>query len=221
MNTPCTNTNLIWKYPILRDAHMQEQLYEINDLCVKLIIDTEKLSDALHVSSADSVFIIRNILRELNSTNRAFAARCSFLLTDFRFQDPEWWQTIARHPAKTTISQQPIIQFPKQAAVELARSTLTFVWHATHLSPEFAVLSLGISPAIIETISGLRLQQIEKIASHQFRHVGPRWAAHPSIWKQLSCAAQKNNNESTAAFNLSALRLSAGELILNRRSKNG
>ena len=79
--------------------------------------------------------------------------------------------------------------FPRPAAVKLARSTLVLAWHTVRTNLDAAVVLLGIAPSVAEIIAKPHLQDLDRIAERQYRHVRPRWEDRPAVWPRRRFSA--------------------------------
>jgi hypothetical protein len=188
---------------------------EVNAQCLQLLIDAARHST---VGKQGFVGELAASLHSLNAAARAGAARFPFLLADCRFRDLAWWQRIANHPTSAGSGPTWLTPFPRSAAVKLARSTLILAWHTVRTNLDAAVVLLGIAPSVAEVIATLQLQDLDRIAERQFRHVRPRWEDRPAVWRQLLVCARSGNVDTTHEFVLHALQLTAGTLLPHRES---
>jgi hypothetical protein len=183
---------------------------DINEQCLQLLVEAARTSQ-----SADEPFV-RQLLfltKTLDPATLATAAQFPFLLVDFGFRDPEWWNTIAGgndNPANDVAWLSP---FPRAAATKLSRETLMLAWHTVRTDPEASVVLLGITPAVARQLRSLRLQDIDRIAEQHCRKVRPRWEDRPSVWRQLLICAKSTEVETAHDFVLHALQLTASTAL--------
>jgi hypothetical protein len=96
------------------------------------------------------------------------------------------------------------------------RESLVLAWHSARLDPCASCLLLGISPAVADLIASMELQDIERLAESQHRHLRPRWEDRRYFWRQLLVAARNRDEDTLHELHLHGLQLAGGELIQDR-----
>jgi hypothetical protein len=187
-----------------------QEVYEINERCIELLVQAAR-SERL-----ETFFLVnplREVLREMTPETRARAARRAFLLVDLEFSDADWWRRAKTYPTRSEHLSPDRPSFPRPAALQLARSTLTLAWHSVRADRDAAGVMLGMHSAVSSLIASLSLTEIDRIVERRFRHVRPRWDDRPSVWLQLLRASQSENIRQARDFNVRGLQLIAGALM--------
>lgn len=179
---------------------------DINEQCLKMLVEAARASQ-----SADDPFVrqLLSLIETLDAATLAAAARFPFLLVDFGFRDPEWWNAIAGGNDSASNDVDWLSPFPRATATKLARATLMLAWHTVRTDTETSLVLLGITPAVARLLRSLRLQDIDRIAEQHFRRVRPRWEDRPGVWRQLLTCAKSTEVETAHDFVLHALQLTA------------
>lgn len=200
------------------ERRVLDPLHEVNERCIELLIDSARSCDQRNGWTADLINHSRALLCTMNSAACIRASKSPFLLVDFGFQDLKWWQQLMRHPEKAARNPTWLPCFQRrQDAVKLARTALVLAWYTARLNRELAIVLLGLAPAVADVIATLRMQQIDRIAERQFRHVRPRWEDHPAMWQQLLRSAQSGDVDSVCDFNVRGIQLLTSELMSQRQ----
>jgi hypothetical protein len=155
---------------------------------------------------------LRNLLRRTTPDVRARAARRAVLLVDLQFANFQWWQMLKDHPTRMAPVPAWRGAFPRQASVQLARSTLTLAWHSAR-SDRHAACLLGLTPAVAELIASLSVTEIDQVVERRFRHVRPRWEDRPTVWRRLLLSAEGEDLRRARDFNVYSLQLLTGDLL--------
>lgn len=79
--------------------------------------------------------------------------------------------------------------FTVPAAVPLAQAIFAFSWHLARCQGSAARLLLGLPAASVQAVAGYTLGQVRELAARHPHWLRPRWAAHPSMWRELLAAA--------------------------------
>lgn len=183
---------------------------DINEQCLQMLVEAARTSQ-----SADEPFVhqLLSFIKTLDAATLATAARFPFLLVDFGFRDPEWWNKIAGGDDSAANEAAWLSPFPRAAATTLSRATLMLAWHTVRTDTEASVVLLGITPAVARQLRSLRLQDIDRIAERHCRKVRPRWEDRPSVWRQLLMCAKSTEVETAHDFVLHALQLTASTAL--------
>ena len=169
------------------DAVVIASLHEINEYCLELLIESSRARKP--ASLLPLIGSLRDLLKALQPAVRRRAASCCFPLVDMEFADRQWWQAAKSQPVRPWKESAPLSIFPKQAAIRLARVTLTVAWNCVRSDVTAACVLFGMSTAVAEIIGALRPFEIEVIAERQFHRMRPRWETRPQIWRDLLMAA--------------------------------
>lgn len=183
---------------------------DINEQCLQMLVAAARTSQ----SPADPfVRQILSLIDSLDAATLATAARFPFLLVDFVFRDPEWWQAIASGNGSDTSELDWLSPFPRATATRLARATIMLAWHTVRTDTETSVVLLGIAPGVARVLRSLRLQDIDRIAECHFQKARPRWEDRPGVWRQLLMCAKSTEVETAHDFVLHALQLTASAAL--------
>lgn len=186
---------------------------EVNEQCLEFMV---------HLARTDPfpafplVTVLRDVLRQTTPESRRCAAARPFLLLDFEFQNPEWWNAVYKYPNKKfhTVGWRGAL--PRRSALPLARATLLLAWQGCRTQVEAACILFGMTRLTAELIAGLHLTEIDRIADRRFRLLHPRWRDRPDVWRSLLTAAESSNAAALRRTDLHALQLVAAELMLRR-----
>lgn len=186
-------------------------LQDVNERCLELIATAAKLP------TDDAPFAIvgplRSLLRSARAHVRRRAARQPLALVDLEFRDPEWWQAVKSQPTRAWKERAWRAASPRRAAEQLAHNTLVLAWHMSRADADATAIIFGMSREVVGVIASLRLSDLETIATHQFRHIRPRWEQQPELWRELLVAAHHDDRDAMRAFAVHALQRLAGEMI--------
>jgi hypothetical protein len=196
------------------DEEILGPLVEVNERCIELLVHAARASDE---HSRQHLAPIRELLLNLAPAAQRLAAHHRLLLVDIEFTNIEWWYAVKRQPYRSFRLEATSGSFPRRSAVQLARATLTLVWHCARRDRYVACVVLGITPAVADIIATLRLEEIDRIAERQFRRVRPRWEDRPTVWRKLLLASQAADPQPMHHFTLQSLQLMLGELLLHDR----
>jgi len=183
---------------------------EINEQCLHLLVDMAHHDD-LHAEAFLNDLL--SMVSSLDSASLTCAARFPFLLVDFRLRDLHWWQHVIASPNKPWKESAWLTVLPRATAIKLSRETLMLIWHTVRTDLEAAVVLLGLTPEVADTIAALRLRDLDRIAERQFRQLRPRWEDRPAVWRQLFTCARSTEVDAAHAFVLHALQLTAGAAL--------
>jgi len=183
---------------------------DVNEQCLRLLGQVARSSSDIGNDFVSEPFVL---LRCVDASTQARAARFPFLLVDIRFRDRAWWRDVLTQPERSWNDPSWLARLPRSSAVKLTRATLILVWHTVRLDLESAMVLLGIAPAVAEVIGELPLRDIDRIAERHYRHMRPRWEDRPAVWHQLLDCAQTGDVEAAHEFVLHALQLTAGAVL--------
>jgi hypothetical protein len=189
-------------------------VYQLNERCLKLLCEAA-------AGPEPCAWPALAHHRELWSTLRADALQCTaripFVILDVYFSDEKWWREVVNEsPASAERSssahQWPRYQWPGSVAADLIQEALIFAWHTVKWDRRVARLSLGMVPAVAESIASLTPQQLATIAGDHSDALRLRWYDHPGFWPRLLRAARGGDEEGVAEIHLHAKLLVMGEL---------
>jgi hypothetical protein len=194
------------------DSQTKTELQSANEGCIAMLIEMAR-------SDREPPFaLVRSLaprLLELDAVAREKAGDRPYLLLDFRFQDGPWWQAHLEGRGET--SEGPWAScFPRMAAVELARRSLTLAWHTagTRLA-EFSV-SLGISREVTSVLCRMKLEELERLAELRIDVMRPRWVNRLSLWRRLLDAAKSGDVQALNFVDRLSAQLLATDLLKSR-----
>jgi hypothetical protein len=182
-------------------------IHELNHQCVELLVrvawsDTPDLPLARQFQTS---------LRNLNPESRLRAAQRAFLLVDIEFMNRDWWSE-ARRSGSKTVGAGRQGHFPKAAAVQLGRASISLLRHNIHTLGTEAPL-LGAHPGVLEIIASLSLSEIDRLAERRFRDVRPRWEDRPALWQKLIQSAASPDIRLKRELDLTGLHLLVSDLV--------
>jgi hypothetical protein len=144
---------------------------------------------------------------------RNYAAARAFLLVDFEFGNIDWWTAVRQYPEKQFRGTAWRSPFPRRSAIPLTRATLTVAWQAIRTDPRTACVVLGIADQVAEIIGNLQITELDRIADRRHRHLEPRWADRPGVWRSLVLAASAPESTAMKRFDAYGLQLLTGGLM--------
>src|ERR1700722_19445463 len=100
--------------------------------------------------------------------------------------------------------QWPWRETPGSVLVDLMQEMLIFAWHTVKWDQRIARLSLGMAPAVAESIAALTPGQLTIIAGNYRGALCLRWYNQPDFWRRLLIAARDNDEEILAEIHLHA-----------------
>lgn len=137
------------------------------------------------------------------------AARFPFLLVDFGFGDPHWWNEIVGDARLMPGDSHWSNPFPPEETMRLARATAMLAWHTIRTDAEAALILLGVTPEVANIFRSLRLNDLDVLAERHAQDLRPRWHDRPGVWHQLFSCAKSTEVETAHEFVLHALQLAA------------
>ena len=191
------------------DNRVEVEVHRANGLYIEMLMDMAR-HDVQPIFSL--VGKIRPELVELDLESRLRVSQRPYLLTDFRFKDDPWWLAVQgmKDEGEPTVWSS---HYPRAAAVELARRTLTLVWTVAGLQSSRLAIRLGLSPMTVEIFSRMKLEEIERIAERHVVEMRPRWKEQPAIWRRLIEAARRGDLHALQSIDLHGAQLLARELM--------
>jgi len=184
-------------------------VHEVNERCLELLVHAARTGP---VPPFSLVFPIRDLLLQMTPELRKRAAARAFLLVDFEFRNVEWWTAVRQFPEKQFRGTAWRNPFPRRTAIPLTRATLMLAWQVIRTAGEKAGIVLGMAEKVAEILGDLQLTELDRIADRRHRHLEPRWADRPGIWRALLFASTP---ESSAMKLVDAygLQLLTGDLL--------
>jgi hypothetical protein len=206
-------TSLIDPSPIRLTSHPKHlsdlrPLYEINERCVELLVSAARTD----CPTLPLVCYLRELLCSAMPDTLARAAHRPLLLIDMQLTNGELWRAATDRPVRPTPRSACHGAFPRPAAVQLARWTLSFAWHKVRAAPHELCL-LGISTDVARAIAQLPITEIAPVAERYCRYVRPRWEDRPAVWRRLLLSAQSEDIRRTRDANLYGIQLLTAELL--------
>lgn len=192
------------------DAFPHAGVVEVNEQCLNLLVHQARTDQ---FPPFPLVTALNNALRQTTPEVRKRAAARPFLLLDFEFQNPEWWEAVRRYPNKRFHTAGWRGCLSRRSGLPLARATLLLAWQGCRANLEEACILLGMSRPAAEVIARLQLTEIDRIADRRFRHLRPRWQDRPDYWRSLLAASESSNTAASRRTDLHALALVTGELM--------
>ena len=184
-----------------------QPIHELNHQCVELLVRAA-WSDNPDLPLARQ---FQTSLRNLNPESRLRAAHRAFLLVDIEFMNRDWWSE-ARRSGSKTVGAGRQGHFPKTAAVQLGRASISLLRHSIHTLGAEASL-LGAHPGVLEIIASLSLGEIDRLAERRFRDVRPRWEDRPALWQKLIQSAASPDIRLKRELDLTGLQLLVSDLL--------
>lgn len=201
--------------PLMEPEALVNSLFDVNRRCLELLVRGAQHLD-VHHEGTTLVGALQHQLSTLTPAIQATIAHSPFLLVTLSFQDADWWLHVSKHPSSHAQGSHGRRYFPKSAAIRMTRSTLFLAWHATHVAPDFAVVTLGLHSRVLNHIRAINLDAVDQIATHHFARLLPRWEDRPSAWRHLIESAQDPPGQHIQPFNIHGLLLAAGERLSSR-----
>jgi hypothetical protein len=185
-------------------------IHEVNERCLELLVYAARTASLPPFSLAYS---IRDLLLEMTPELRKRAAARAFLLVDFEFRNLEWWAAVRKYPEKQFRGTAWRNPFPKRSAAPLARATLMLAWQVIRTGGRTACIALGIADEVAEMIRDLQLTELDRIADRRHRHLEPRWADRPGVWRSLLAVASGSEWPDTKRIDTYGLQLLSGDFL--------
>lgn len=185
-------------------------IHEVNERCLELLVYAAR---AERIAPFSLVFPIRELLLEMTPERRQYAAARAFLLVDFEFGNVDWWTAVRRYPERQFRGTAWRNPFPRRSAIPLTRATLMVAWQAIRTDVRTACVVLGMADQVAEIIGNLQITELDRIASRRHRHLGPRWADRPAVWRSLALAASAPESAAMKRVDAYGLQLLTGGLV--------
>lgn len=84
---------------------------------------------------------------------------------------------------------------------------------AIRTAGEKACIVLGMAERVAEIIGDLQLTELDRIAERRHRHLEPRWADRPAVWRSLLSVASAREGAETKRVDAYGLQLLTGDLM--------
>ena len=166
-----------------------ESLHEANDYALLWLIEMARLPGVALPAFAFAQ-ALRSHLLPLSTAARQRAAQYPYLLAGLRFGDVRWWREDRNRPRRL---RKPIAardgQY-RQASRALARTSLGVAWHVARSDVHIARVVLGMSRGVADVIRSLSLNDLHRVAEHQWIALLPRWSDRPVLWQRMLYAAR-------------------------------
>ena len=185
-------------------------IHEVNERCLELLVHAARTSP---VPPFSLVYPIRDLLLQMTPELRKRAAARAFLLVDFEFGNVQWWTAVHRFPEKQFRGTAWRNPFARRSAIPLTRATLMLVWQMIRTDAHAARVALGIADEVVEIIETLQLTELDRIAERRHRHLEPRWADRPPVWRALLSAASAPDPSAMKQVDAYGLQLLTGDLV--------
>jgi hypothetical protein len=185
-------------------------IHEINERCLELLAYAARLEP---VAPFSLVFPVRDLLLQLTPELRMRAAARAFLLVNFEFGNVQWWTAIHKFPEKPFRGTAWRNPFPRRSAIPLARATLMLAWQLIRSDAKAARLALGVADEVAEIVGALQLTELDRLADRRHRHLEPRWADRPAVWRLMLSAALAPGSAELKRVDAYGLQLLTGDLL--------
>lgn len=185
-------------------------IHEVNERCLELLVHAARTGP---VPPFSLVFPIRELLLQMTPELRKRVAAHAFLLVDFEFRNVDWWTAVRKYPEKQFRGTSWRNPFPRRSAIPLTRATLMLAWQVIRAAGSKACISLGMADKVVEIIGGLQLTELDRIADRHHRHIEPRWADRPAVWRSLLAAASPPEWPATKRVDAYGLQLLTGDFM--------
>jgi hypothetical protein len=180
--------------------------HQLNERCLKLLHGMSTKSDA---NNWPLIAYDPALWSRLDAKAMARAARFPFVILDVRFTDETWWRNVIDGG---DVGAAPH-DWPADIAGELMQETLIFAWHTAKWDRRVARLSLGMLPAVAESMAALTPRQLADVSARHSGALRVRWQEQPDFWTRLLVAAIDSDEETLSEIHLHAKLLLSGELL--------
>lgn len=184
-------------------------IHELNERCLELLVYAARTAP---IRPFSIVFPIRDLFLQMTPELRQRAAARAFLLVDFEFTNLEWWTAVRQFPEKQFRGTAWRNSFPRRSAIPLTRATLMLAWQLIRTDVESACVLLGITEEVANIIASLQLTELDRIADRRHKHLEPRWADRPAVWRSLLLAALTSEPAAMQRVDAYGLQLLTGDL---------
>ena len=185
-------------------------IHEVNERCLELLVHAARADP---IPPFSLVFPNRDLLLHMTPELRKRAAARAFLLLDFEFRNVDWWTAVCKFPEKQFRGTAWRNPFPRRSAIPLTRATLMLAWQAIRTAREKACIVLGMAEKVAEIIGDLQLTELDRIADRRHRHLEPRWADRPAVWRALLAEASAPEWAVMKRVDAYGLQLLTGDLV--------
>ena len=191
-------------------AFPSSSIHEVNERCLELLVHAARCEPIRPVSL---VFPIRELLLQMTPELRKRAAARAFLLVDFEFGNVDWWKAVRQFPEKQFRGTAWRNPFPRRSAIPITRAALMLAWQLIRTDAKAAGVALGIADEVADIIGSLQLTELDRIADRRHRHLEPRWADRPAVWRLMLSAALSPGSTAMKRINAYGLQLLAGDIL--------
>ena len=185
-------------------------VHEVNERCLELLAYAAR---ADRIPPFSVVAPNRELFLQMTPELRKRAAAHAFLLLDFEFRNVAWWTAVRQFPEKQFRGTAWRNSFPRRSAIPLTRATLMLAWQAVRATREKACIALGMASKVAEIFADLQLTELDRIAERRHRHLEPRWADRPAVWRSLISVASAAEGPATKRLDAYGLQLLTGDLV--------
>jgi hypothetical protein len=185
-------------------------LHEVNERCLELLVYAARSE---RIAPFSLIFPIRDLFLQMTPELRKRAAARAFLLLDFEFGNLEWWTAVHQFPDKQFRGAAWRNPFPRRSAIPLTRATLMLAWQLIRADVRKASVALGMADKVAHIIGNLQLTELDRIADRRHRHLEPRWADRPAVWRSLLSSAEAPDTTAMKRVDAHGLQLLAGDLM--------
>lgn len=194
------------------DSRTETELHSANEGYIAMWVEMARCDEP---PPFDMVKSLAPRLLELDEGARNRAARRSYFLADFRLDDGPWWQS--HLDGRGDIPEAPwASRFPRSAAVELARRSLTLAWHTAGTRLAESGVSFGVSPEVTRVLRRMKLEDLERLADLRIDIMRPRWENRLGMWRRLLDAAKSGETQALNYVDRLAGQLLATDLMRKR-----
>ena len=198
-----------WEAQSWLRAETLAALAELNEQCLELLA-AQARTGAMGPSAA----LLREIgplLRSLDSDSRHRAAACPYLLVDAGFGDQQRWTWVSGYHVRDLDRGSSGAFFSIPGVTPVTRQVLTYAWHLTRSQNAAARMLLGMSAHCSRLVAACTLRQVLELAEMHPEWLQPRWAARPSIWRELLVSAVSGDALAIERARMRGLQLLAAE----------
>jgi hypothetical protein len=198
-----------WEAQSWLRAETLAALAELNEQCLELLA-AQARSGAIG-PSAPLLREIGPLLRSLDSDSRHRAAACPYLLVDAGFGDQQRWTWVSGYHVRDLDRRSSGAFFSIPGVTPVTRQVLTYAWHLTRSQNAAARMLLGMSAHCSRLVAACTLRQVLELAEMHPEWLQPRWAARPSIWRELLVSAVCGDGIAIERARMRGLQLLAAE----------
>ena len=99
------------------------------------------------------------------------------------------------------------------ASIQSTRATLMLAWQVIRTARDNACIILDMADHVAEIIGDLQLTELDRIADRRQRHLEPRWADRPAVWRAVLEAALVSESAAIKRADAYGLQLLTGDLV--------